>query len=571
MRNVRAAVAAITTVFVVGAATSFGSASAATSGVGTTDVTTTVVGIALGTDGSLLGVRLLGDDARSTIDPAVSAPEAFSRLTGVDVSSEVVEALNLSSGAIESKQPGGEASVTKGSVNLSEPATGVTIPDAVLSGTLGAASLTSAASAASSTSTLDAALTDASVAGGLAGVEGVSSGVDTAATSAASTGTRSVTIDQVVVLDLGSLLAGLDILLSDLPLDVLTDLLDELGVPVGDLSTGAAVDTAVGTLSDQLDDLQAAVTAATPALPTGETVTTIVDTVNGIPGLGEVIDAETEEAIADTVDVTAQLNALIDQVQGTLETLIGDVLAVLDGVALLKVSGVEVGVTTKAADTVENSTAEVTAKLGGLTVGGIEVDGIDIASALADVNAAVNTVNDTIGGVLALVHADLADLVDVKVFERAADHGVTSSGGYVEAVDGITALSATITPPEALADIVATVTGAAGSVEDTLEGLGASTDFLEGLGVDMGLLGAELDVTEAGALADGGTVTLASLTSTSNFAPSLPTTGTGTENDRNLAATGSNAVPMTGLAMLLIALGLGFREWVRMPVRRATR
>lgn len=570
MRNVRAAVAAITTVFVVGAATSFGSASAATAGVGTTDVTTTVVGVALGADGSVLGLRLLGDDARATIDPAVSAPEAFSRLTAVEVSSEVVDALDLTSGAIESKQPGGDASVTKGSVNLSEPVSGVTIPEAVLDGTLGAASLTSAASAASATSTLDAALTDATVAGGLATLEGVSSAVDTAATSAASTGSRSVAIDQVVVLDLGSLLAGLNISLADLPLDVLTDLLDELGVPVGDFATGEAVDAAVTELNTQLDDLQAAVTATTPALPTDETVGTIVDTVNGI-GLGEVIDTETEEAIADLVDVTAQLNALIDQVQGTLVTLIDEVLNVLDGVALLEVNGVEVGVTTKAADTVENSVAEVTAKLGGLAVGGNEIDGIDIVSALADINAAVNTVNDTIGGVLALVHADLADLVDVKVFERAADHGVTAAGGYVEAVDGITALSATITPPEALADIVATVTGAAGSVEETLDGLGAA-EVLEGLGADMGLLGAEVDATEAGALADGANVTLASLTSTSNFAPSSgPLTGTGTENDRNLAATGTNAVPMTALAMLLIALGLGFREWVRMPVRRATR
>ncbi|HVF75019.1 MAG TPA: hypothetical protein VM938_08215 [Acidimicrobiales bacterium] len=570
MRNVRAAVAAVTTVVLVGAASSFGSASAATAGVGTADVTTTVVGVALGTDGSVLGVRLLGDDARATIDPAVSAPEAFSRLTGVEVSSELVDALNLSSGAAESKQPGGDESVTIGSLNLSEPATGVTIPEAVLSGTLGAASLSSAASAASSTAGLDAALTDAAVAGGLATLEGVTSDVETAATSAASTGTRAVKIDQVVVLDLGSLLAGLNISLGDLPLDLLTDLLDELGVPVGDLATGEAVDTAVAALNAQIDELQAAAAATTPALPTGETVQTIVGTVNGI-GLGEVINDDVETAITDLTDVTAQLDTLIEHVQGTLTTLIDDVLAVLDGVALLEVNGVEVGVTTKAADTVENSVAEVTAKLGGLKVGGVAVDGIDLASHLADINAAVNTVNDTIGGVLGVVHADLADLVDVKVFERAADHGVTSAGGYVEAVDGITALSATITPPEALADIVATVTGLAGSVEETLEGLGASA-VLDGLDAAMGLLGAEVDATEAGALADGGNVTLASITSTSNFAPSAPIIpGTGTENDRSLAATGTNAVPLTALAMLLIALGLGFREWVRMPVRRATR
>lgn len=576
MRNVRAAVAAITSLLLIGAVSSLGTASAATTGVGTSDVTTTIVGVALGTDGSVLGVELLGDNARSTIDPAVSAPSAFSKLTAVDVSSKAVAALNKTSGAVESKQPGGDDSVTTGSVDLSEPVTGVSIPDSVLSGTLGAASLSSAVANGSATSALDAALTNAAIAGGLATVQGVSSKVATTAGPTQSTGARTVKIDQVVVLDLGSLLAGLKISLADLPLDVLVGLLEELGVSIEGFDAVSEINATVDALQVQLDEL---VTAGS-ALPVGETVETIVDTVNSTP-LGTIISAPTEDAIEALPDPAAMVDELIDQVQGAITEIVEDVLAALDSVALLEVTGLEVGVNTKAADTVQNSAAGVTAKIGGLKVGGTAIQGIDIAQALADINAVVKTVTDTIGDALVEVHPDLEDVVTVKVFERAADHGVAVSEGYVEAVDGITALSATVTPPAALADILADIAGATETVEDLLDSVDGQA-VLDDLDVEMVDLTTQLNASSAGALGGGGTVVVGSLGSTSNFTPSngLPGpgggpgngTGTGTEQNRRLAATGADGtVPLTGLALLLIALGLGFREWVRMPARRAAR
>jgi hypothetical protein len=90
MRFVRVAAAA-TSLLVIGAATSLGSAGAAANGVGTSTVSTSVLHVALGTSGSLLDVRLLGDDAQSTRDAkTAAAPTAFSKLTALHAGSSVL-------------------------------------------------------------------------------------------------------------------------------------------------------------------------------------------------------------------------------------------------------------------------------------------------------------------------------------------------------------------------------------------------------------------------------------------------------------------------------------------------
>src|SRR5947209_15616829 len=120
MSRVRAlAVAAVVAVTV--AASSAGAAGAATNGVGTGKASTTVVGLKLG-DGSLLDVRVLGDDSVSTIDPKVGASSAFARLTPVSVSSKDVPALNaLSLPTIEARQPGGSSTASLSGTSLSVP------------------------------------------------------------------------------------------------------------------------------------------------------------------------------------------------------------------------------------------------------------------------------------------------------------------------------------------------------------------------------------------------------------------------------------------------------------------
>jgi hypothetical protein len=572
MRKIRVAAAAITTMTLVGAVTSMGSARAGTTGVGTSEVSTTVLDVQLGTDGSVLGVRLLGDDARSSIDPKVAAGEAYSRLHAVSVSSDTVTALNKSSGLSESKQPGGDADVTTGSINLSQPATDVTVPAEVLSGTIGVANLASKVAPGQATSAIDATLTNAALAGGLVTAAGITSTVATEALAAQSAATRLVKADQVVLLDLGSLLAGLNIALTDLPLDAVTGLLDDLGVDVDGIGDAAAVHAAI-------DDLQTKLGALTApgATVTTTTVTTIIDTVNGLGsglGLGTVVDSGTVTTITTSTGVD-QINLLIDELQGILGEVVDQVLTTLDNLALLKVSAVEVGVTTKAADTVANSTHGITAKIGGITVGGTTLPGVNIVDTLATINSTVATVNGTLGDALGSIHPDLGTLLDVAVFQRAAGHGVTTADGYTKAVDGITALSVKITPPAALASVLTTIAASTERLGDLLVLAGAT---VPNLNLPMKSLGTQTNTPTVGALGNGGTVTLASLGNTSNFAPQLAGTGTGTgtgtgsEGPRNVtAATGSDStVPLTALAMLLIALGLGFREWVRMPAPRRT-
>jgi len=79
----------------------------------------------------------------------------------------------------------------------------------------------------------------------------------------------------------------------------------------------------------------------------------------------------------------------------------------------------------------------------------------------------------------------------------------------------------------------------------------------------------------------GATFRVAQVLGTSEFAPGAagfpgsginpaPGTGTGTtggpDTGRSLPATGTNSIPLAAFAMFLVALGLGFREWMHMPV-----
>lgn len=583
MRKSRAAVAAFTTMTLLGAVTSLGSARASATGVGTSQVSTTVLDVQLGDDGAVLGIRLLGDDARATIDPKVAAGAAHSRITPVAVSSDTVTALNKSSGVKESKQPGGEADVTTGSVNLSEPADGVTVPSAVLSGTLGLANLASEAAANQAKAAIEAKLTNAAAAGGLLSVDGVTSTVASHALATESSSVRSVKADKVVVLDLGALLAGLNILITDLPLPVVADLLDTLETTVGTL-TGAQLEAAVADLQADIDAVQDEIDAldALSALPgTVEDTADTLNTIGATLGVGDLLTDDTVTDVTAITDPAAQLDAVIDELQlvvdgltDDLADLLDEIVATLDGLALLTVNTVEVSVTTKAADTEGNSVADVTAKIGGIEVGGKALPGVNLIDALSTIDATLDNVDTTIENSLKTVDSRLGSLVDVAVFERRTGHGVSTADGYTKAVDGITALRVAITPPAELADIITTITGTAGSLGDLLTSVGSTLPTLDAA---MRTLTTQTNTSSAGALGDGGTVRLASIDNSADFAPQLTTgpgggtgTGTGTENPRNsLAATGANStIPLTALAMLLIALGLGFREWVRMPAPR---
>jgi hypothetical protein len=597
MRNARAAVAAITTMALAGAMASIGTARAAATGVGTSQASTTVVDVELGPDGSLLGVRLLGDDARSTIDPKVAATaEAFSRFTALTVSSDTVDAVEaLSSAPLESKQPGGEATVTKGSMDLSDPAGdgSVPVPPTVLDGNIGFAHLSSEAAGSQAKSAIGATLTDAAVAGDLLSVAGVTSGLNTAASSTQSSASRSVKIDQVVVLRLGSLLAGIGLPVEELPVPTVQDLLTELNTTVAGLGADEEVNAIIDDLQAQIDGLAADLAVLAPSTPplASGAIGTVVDTINDL-GLGTIVDSSTEATIADpvaTTTATEQLDALIDQLQGSLADVLETVLATLDGAPLLTVDSVDVGVTTKAADTVANSTHGITGSVSGIVVGSRAGTSIDATETVGDANAKVAGVNDQLKGALGQIHDDLEDLVTVSVLERAAAKGVSAANGYVTATDGVTAFKATVTPPSTLDTVTGDIKAQADGIAQQIADLAGTLPPLPQT-ASMAAMGTTLD-NDATPLGDGATVTLASMNGTSTYAAQFggggsgsgdgsgdgsgsgTADGPGTDRDRGLlAATGSNdALPMTAAALFLIALGLGLREWVRMPAPARTR
>lgn len=564
MRNVRAALAAALTLSLLAALTS-GPATAATTGVGTSSAETTVVGVDLGANGALLAVKLLGDSARGTIDPKVtSTAEAFSRITGLSVDSSV-NALDKSSGQLESKDPGGEKQVTQGSVNLTNPAPGVTVPSSVVSGTIGLTSLASNAAATKSTSTIAASLTNATVGGALASVDGVSSTLSATATDTASETNRSVKVDQVVVLDLGALLEGLGLSILDLPVDTVTALLDELDLDVGDVANDA-VQAAIDDLQAEIAAFQAQLATPPVTLPT-TTIDDVIDLINDLDVV--TVPTSTGTAIGALPTVTDQLNALIDQLQDVLATLLTQAALELDTAPLLSASALEATVATKAADTVAGSSTTRSATIGSITVGGITIPGTDLLKTVDQINATVAAIDAALGGALGEIAGDLDDLVTVKLFERTAGAGVSSAGGYVKAVEGLTVLRATVTPPATVTTIVDDIIALTG-LDQAITDAGGTHPQLDAAMADLSLA-----LGGARSLGGGGGVGIASLLGTSEFAPSTsgaPGTGTGSgtpgEGNRSLPATGRNStLPMTAFAMLLIALGLGFRQWIHMPVQ----
>jgi hypothetical protein len=237
----------------------------------------------------------------------------------------------------------------------------------------------------------------------------------------------------------------------------------------------------------------------------------------------------------------------------------------LNGTSLLKLDGATVGVTTKAADTLENSAADVTASLGGIEVGGIKLfNGLDLGAALTEINSTVNTINTKLHDVLGTISPDLANIVSVSVLDQTKN--VFAEGGYNRARAGITALTASVdlnklTAP--LANILSAVNPATGTIAAQLQNLNGTVPALDPA---MTTLNTTLNAP-AGALALAGRadVVIAQVLSASDYAPTVvaaaqtPTPApTGT-----LPRTGAEGGLFAGAAAILAILGLALRRWIR--------
>lgn len=569
MRLFRPITAALaTTVIAAGAFT--GPAAAQAAGVGTSLTSTKVLTAQLGNNGQLLDLLLLGDEARSTIDPSVAAPEAFSRLTAVTAKTAIVpnNPINLTQGVYEARSNGANEVPI-----VASPVSSLTgVPAAlgpVLSGSVDAGKLTARLTDGVASSGLSASVSNVSAVGGLVSLGSLKSTLDSAASGTTSSATRGASVNDVTVLDLGALLQGIGLPLGELTPAQVVALVDALGAQTGlPLPSGTTtVAQAVAALDAAIDDLQAAVDSTAPTTTTvtsvvDSTTTSLLGTVGGLTGVNVALPTSTTVVVEDA---RAVLNAAIDQLQALVNDLLARGLSALDNLALLRLEGVDVGVTTKAVETVEGSVAQVNGKIGKVFVGGVELPGIDLAASLAQVNSAVADVNTKLGSVLGLVSPDLAGLVKVSVLDQATS--IVSEGGYTRSRAGITGATATVTPPANLAAIVSGIVNQAGVVQ-ALTAANVPVPAVSGL---MNDLAGSLNLASS-ALTSPAKVQIAQVLSASDFARAGAVT-TGAPG----TTTGSPTLPRTGGDDLLLlggmaaVLALAVRRFGRTPAMQPIR
>jgi len=562
-------------------------------GVGTGSVSSTVLGVALGSNGDVLDVRVLGDDGLSTIDPTKGTPVSSETFRPLSIASKAVPAVALTVPAIATTSSGTE---DRKSVQPTLP----NVP--AFSGSLNAV-LSSIVDASGARSGLQAGLANLKVAGGLVTVP---TGVVQVATSAAkgsATGNRTITIPDVRVLDLSALLDGLGLQLTDLSVNQLLALLKSLGLTIQNLADPAGAITqlngAINTLSTQTGTLTASLCNTVDGLLSGplggvtgvvggavSNLQTTVGTVVGTlpvappsppaPGTPTVLDPVKTliptlplglhtSALADGFSCSNLLGAtvkdLLDKVDSTLATVLDSVLATVASTPLLEVKDINVGLVATAADTVGNSVADVTASIGQVKVGALAVPGIsglDLTAPAAQITQATSMIQGAVNNVLASINANLANLVKVDVLK--IDKGVSAANGYTNATSTVTALRATLTPPATPLTTSALLDLSGTPVSTLLTSISSTVPTLSPL---MGQLEATLGGIQA--LRAPSVVTVGALSAAAAFRPvTAATPGIGAPTTSgDLPRTGGDAALPAMVAVTLGGIAFALRRTLR--------
>ncbi|MBV8160558.1 MAG: hypothetical protein JO265_06510, partial [Acidimicrobiia bacterium] len=337
MRKTRVFGAAVSLAALLGAAAATGgTASAQTTGVGTTNATTTVLNVSLGSNGSLLTVRVLGDDGTANIDPKEGSPaSAVSDISPLTTTSSV-SALNLAVPKVSVSSTGAANNKTVPSVSLATPLTTGSIAPLSLSAVVDPAQ--------GAASGLNSQLTNVTAVAGLLSVPSATSSLGAAAKPGDADGLRGLSIPSIQVLNLGAVLQGLGVNAGTLQLGQLGTVLDTLGVTVPNGSapalTGAQLVSEVNGISGVL----------TTGLPNG---------IQGLPAatLISTLPAPLQTLIGGLIPGgipagTTNIGQLVTSLNGQITGVLGSALSGLANAPLLQVQNLVVGITTKAADTV---------------------------------------------------------------------------------------------------------------------------------------------------------------------------------------------------------------------------
>lgn len=547
--------------------TSVSPAGAAEPGVGSTAGTLTVLGLDVG---DVLDLELLSDFGTANIDPDEGEPSAAAALS----------ALKLASGllGIDEEVPLLEAETTGEEQTASQDNT--TLPaNQLLGGQLLPASLRTLVDDTGALSSIGAGVADLTILEGLLGVSSTELGFDGNALTTQSDGTRTMTLDGLSALDLEALLAGLGVPLTDLPLDTILGLIEglgllplldsaiqQLGLPV-DVSTEELLADPAAAITGLVEDLEAlpellATVDDTSLTETCESTDPLTDPLLGT--VGDVLGEDLTEVCSDVTGAVedlaaiADLEALVDQLLGDLlETILG----VLDGAALLSLDVFDVQLLTTATDSLETSVADVTATLGGLSVGALDLGNVDLLGPAEQVSALVDQVEGTLSGVLGQVDPLLGDLVSVAVLDEVTS--VTEDAGVITSLASFTGLEISLAPVDVDA-LLASLTGQT-SIGDQLTGLGLPLpDASPILGLNELLSAAAPGTDLVTALSSGATMQIASVSQASTYEVlSASTPAAPAAPQPTLPRTGSNDAAWLVFAGLAALGALGLRRVVR--------
>jgi hypothetical protein len=569
----------------------------AAEGVGTTTGSLTLLGLDAG---DLLILDLLSDGGTATTDGTRSAAAQIAAL-----SLDSVLAPQPISVPLLSVESTGDEQTASQDVGL--PA------NPVASGSALPLSLSALVGDDGARSSLTGQLADLDVLGGILSLTGANAGLGSTALVDGAAATRGVQVQDLELLDLESLLAALGIELTDLPLDTLLGLLDQLGLlgqlqPVLDqlgiqldsLSADAVFDAVddlldqVGPLLGQVDTLTGQIAQLTSAQgslsgTTTQVCTTVLQPVIGLlPGTGTLtqvctdvpsalstVEAQITNLQGTLTTVRATLDPLLAQLRALLGGLTGPggLLDLLGGVSLLSVDGLDVSVLTKATDDLETSVAEITADLGTLQVGELSLPGLDLTGTVEQVTGVLGQVEAAIGQVLGEIAPSLSDLVSVRTLQEQTS--VEEGDGRITSTAELTGLVVEVQPILGELQALLAGLGGTGSLGAVLEQAGlpipasGATEVLQLNGLLAGVTDGLPLLGGLAALDQALTLQVASVRQQSVFGASampLAPSGPGTPGQSpapTLPRTGSSDTIVLALAAAAVLAALGGRQLLR--------
>lgn len=555
----------------------------AVEGVGTTTGSLTLLALDAG---DLAGLDVLSDAGVANIDDARGARSAAAQIAALALDTAVTEPLSVPLLAVEST---GEAQETRQDVAV--PA------NPLVSGAALPLSLSAVVGDDGARSALGGSLTDLDVLGGILSLTGASLDLGSNALVTDAAATRGVSAQDLDVLDLEALLAGLGISLTDLSLDTLLGLLDQLGLlqqlqPVLDqlgldveTLTVESLTTVVEGLLADADDLEEGLVLleeleANLTDDLADTTCELTDAgdelLGGLLGDGGTLVCDSTQTLEEQLatvetsiaDLTAELQAVLDQLQALL-TGDGGVLDLLGGTSLLTVDGLDIDVVTKATDDVATSIADVTATLGSVHVGALPTLGtVDLGATTEQVTALLGQVEAAIGDALGEIAPSLSDLVSVRALDEQTS--VVEEAGRVIAAAELTGLVVEVQPVLAELEALLAGLGGTGSLGATLEGLGLpvpTSGATEVLALNESLAGVTDGLPLLGGLAaldQPLALRVASLQQESVFtAAAAPAAPTAPAPQPTLPRTGSSDTLVLALAMAGVLVALGGRHLLR--------